>query len=210
MTVSTERRSTRDEPPRRILVRGPASVLQTRVVPELPALAMVNPRLGFHCLASDSAISLEGVQAGETQLAVVGGDAILQNFRWRPLAAERSSLFVCTDWRGRELDDLVENEAIVDFDPMDDSTYRWFRRFGIRRRGPALRHFANNMSSLVAMVAVGLGYSVLDVDFARPWVEANRLHCVDSDRVVELGLSLVWSRQAEGDDLVEELARRIR
>ena len=180
------------EAPVSLVVQGPSSIMRARLIPALCEALREHPRVNAEFRLNDVGTGVSALKSGEADLDVLRCSDVADEFASKKLRAERYVLVGPATWAGRELNEIVAAERIVDFDPKDDMTYEMLAKLGLRERAREGRHFVNNTDALAALVEAGHGYTVLSAEFAAPLIAAGRLAPLGGRRVMDFELALAW------------------
>jgi len=184
----------RDRPARdvRLQIAGPSSMMRCRIIPSATRVLEQFPGVVFTFNLNDDASLLGLLKSGACQLAVLERREVVDELDSKLLLPTEYVLTACAAWRGRRLTEIVATERIVDFNPVDDATFRYLEQFDLLRHARRERHLANNIDALAALVADGHGYSVLSRDFAAPLLEQGRLITLNRGRAMKIEFALAW------------------
>jgi DNA-binding transcriptional LysR family regulator len=176
----------------RVTMTGPSSLMRSRVIPATTAVLAEFPGVTLSFVLDDQNAGLAALKTGQAQLAVLPQGDVVDELDAKPLRPSRQVLVGPGAWAKRDLADVVARERIIDFNEGDDATFAFLREHellgGARRR----RHLVNNPDALAAMVAEGLGYTVLAEDFAAPWLADGRLVDLCPGRRLDQEIALAW------------------
>jgi DNA-binding transcriptional LysR family regulator len=176
----------------RVGITGPSSIMRARVIPSAVASLAGRDDVCFTFRLDDGKTGLSSLKSGESQLAVLEREEVVNELDSKLLAPARYVLVVPPAWRSRPAAQIVASERIVDFNQDDDATFRYLRRHGLFDAARKERHLADNIDALAALVAGGLGYSVLSTDFARPLIEQGLLARIHRGKELVMEYALAW------------------
>lgn len=181
----------------RMTVTGPSSLMRSRVIPQVSGALAEFPTVTVHFDLDDGGNGLSRLKAGTAQLAVIPEGDVVNELDAKPLAPARHVLVGPASWAGRDLDEIVANERIVDFNERDDATLEFLRHHDLLSGARKRRHLVNNPDALADLVAAGLGYTVLPEDFARPRISAGTLVELCPGRWLDQEMALAWYPRRE-------------
>lgn len=176
----------------RVTVTGPSSLMRSRVIPGMTAALAAWPGVALAFELDDQDAGLAALKTGQAQLAVLPRDDVVVELDSKPLRPSREVLVGPGAWKGRRLRDVVAGERIIDFNEGDDATLAFLREHGLSGGARRRRHLVNNPDALAELVAAGLGYTVLDEDFAAPWLASGRLVNLAPSRRLDQAVALAW------------------
>ncbi|MFZ3231761.1 MAG: LysR family transcriptional regulator [Pseudobdellovibrio sp.] len=175
-----------------ISICGPSSILRSRVIPNLTSLLSNYPKMRFRFDLSDVDSNADKLKSGDYHFALLEHHQVTREMDSKILRAERYRLFGPASWKRRLFSDILENEAIIDFDPNDQMTFHLLDKYKLKTKANTERHFANNTDALTYMVSAGVGYSVLSEEFAAPLVKKNQLIQLADDYFFDFKIALAW------------------
>lgn len=178
-------------------ISGPSSILRSRVIPNLLSHKARYPKVRFRFDLSDNSESRDKLKTGQCDLAVLEHHEVTKEMDSRILKAERYKLYVPKAWKKRKLQDIIENEAIVDFDPADRFTFLYLEKYRLKNKVQPGRHYANNTDALLSMIVLGGGYSVLSEEFAKDAVKKGEIVDISPDQYFDYKLALAWYYRPE-------------
>lgn len=200
----------RTDAPLEIRISGPSSVLRSRLIPRFTSVARLHPRLRFHFQLTDIGGVLEKLKRGETDLGVLAPKDVVLELDSRVMKPERYVLVGPKAWKKRAIAEILENESIIDFDPNDPVTFSFLEKYRWLAKARKERHFANNTDALASMVAMGLGYSVLTEEFARPFLMRGELIDLTPGKHLDQPLALAWYPRPEMPAYLLDLLQSLR
>lgn len=190
-------------------ISGPSSILRSRVIPNLFSEKTKYPRARFRFDLSDKGDSQEKLKTGQCDLAILEHHEVTKEMDSRILRAERYKLYVPKIWKKRKLQDIVENEAIIDFDPTDRMTFQYLEKYRLKNKAQPNRHYANNTDALLSMIELGAGYSVLSEDFAKEAIKKGEIVDISPDQYFDYKIALAWYYRPEMPDYFKAIIKSI-
>lgn len=181
----------------RVTVTGPSSLMRSRVIPGMTAALAGHPGVALNFELDDQDAGLASLKTGQAQLAVLPRDDVVVELDAKALRPSRQILVGPGAWEGRRLREIVAAERIIDFNEGDDATLAFLREHGLTRGARRRRHLVNNPDALAELVAAGLGYTVLDADFAAWWLAGGRLVNLAPGRWLDQEVALAWYPRRE-------------
>lgn len=178
-------------------VTGPSSIMRSRVIPACAEVAGQFSRLIFFFDLDDEDTGANKLRSGGCDLAVVPRGEVAPEMDSKMLQAERYILVGPRAWRRRRIREIVTSERIVDFDTRDRMTLSYLKKHQLMPRSLPPRHFVNNTDALAALVAMGVGYTVLEERFAAPFLESGDLVALHPGHAYENQLALAWYPRPE-------------
>lgn len=190
-------------------ISGPSSILRSRVIPNLLSQKSKYPKVRFRFDLSDGSENQEKLKTGKCDLAILEHHEVTKEMDSRILRAERFKLYVPKAWKKRKLLDIVENEAIIDFDPSDRMTYQYLEKYRLKNKAQPNRHYANNTDALLSMIEMGLGYSVLAEDFAKDAIKKGEIVDISPDQYFDYKIALAWYHRPEMPEYFKAIVKSI-
>lgn len=190
-------------------ISGPSSILRSRVIPNLLSQRTKYPKVRFKFDFSDNNESQEKLKTGLCDLAILEHHEVTKEMDSRILHAERYKLYVPKAWKKRKLLDIVEHEAIIDFDSSDRMTFQYLEKYRLKNKCQPYRHFVNNIDALLSMIALGSGYSVLSEDFAEESIKKGEIVDISPHRHIDFKLALAWYHRPEMPEYFKLITKAI-
>lgn len=95
-------------------------------------------------------------------------------------------------WQQRELIDILENEAIIDYHENDEiHAYDYLSHFNLSQHRSHTRHFVNNETSMLQLVREQLGYCILTLSSWRQH-DCSQLFMLNEGKVMPRMFCLAW------------------
>lgn len=190
-------------------ITGPSSILRSRVIPNLLSQKSKYPKVRFRFELSDKNENQEKLKTGQCDLAILEHHEVTKEMDSRILRAERYKLYVPKMWKKRKLLDIVENEAIIDFDPSDRMTFQYLEKYRLKNKAQPNRHYANNTDALLSMIELGAGYSVLSEEFAKDAIKKGEIVDISPDQYFDYKIALAWYHRPEMPEYFRRLLQAI-
>ena len=176
----------------RVKISGPTSIMRSRVIPDcLPVMKeWKNLLLQFH-VSDEPDLGVE-LRAARSQFVIVSPELVAREMDSKVLKPEKYVLVSSSRWKKRSITEIVQEERIIDFDPSDQMTFSYLRKFNLLDKARKDRYFANSTEAICEMFRAGLGYGVLSAEFAEPWLKQGQLIALNGSRYFENRLALAW------------------
>jgi DNA-binding transcriptional LysR family regulator len=175
-----------------IRICGSSSILRARIIPAVTKAVQTSPHITFNFQLSDVESGIRALKLGQADFVVLEPEQVADEFTSKKLQAERYILVGPANWKNRPLADILTKERIIDFAPTDQMTFRLLAAHGLRDMVRNDRHFVNNTDALAALVADGLGYSVLTREFAENLIANGALSPIGGRRYLDFPIALAW------------------
>lgn len=175
-----------------ICISGPSSLMRSRIIPACLPVMQKYPELLLRFKISDTNIFLDDLKSGEAQIAVLAPELLPRELDSKLLKPDRFVMLGTRSWLNRPLQEVVAQERIIDFDPEDQITFNYLRRFRLLEHVRPGRHFVNNNEALASMIEAGLGYGVLTDDFAKRFLQRCDLVLLNQGKFYERRLAIAW------------------
>lgn len=193
-----------------LTIIGPTSALSTRVTEDCRRLYFAYPHLRLHLRSIDHANCIDLIRKGEADLAVVPPEQVPNEMDSKVLKPDRYLLVSSPKWKGRRLNDIVENERIIDFYASDTTTMRYLEQFDLAGLVRRERLYVNENQALVRLFSEGVGFGTLTESVARPYLENGELITLNRGQAMEDPLALAWYPRPQKPDYFADLVRAIK
>lgn len=181
----------------RFCITGPTSIMHSRVVTHCFPIMREFPNLLLQFDINDLETRIRSLRSGESQLAVIQQEDVAPEMEYKLLRPEHYVLVCTSRWRKRKLEDIIINERIIDYDPGDQMTLDYLRHFHLLDLAQHERHFVNRTDMMAMMLAEGLGYGVLALEFSQPYIEKGELIVLNEAKIYENRMVLAWYDRPE-------------
>ncbi len=175
-----------------ICMTGPTTILRSRIIPRCSAVMKKFLNLLMQFDINDHDDRASSLRSGKSQLAIIEPSQLSEEMEYKSLKPEHYILVVPTEWRNRKILDVVKNERIIDFDSNDRMTFDYLSKFNLLTSANKDRHFTNRTDTLALMITEGLGYGVLPLEFAKPYIANNQLCALHKSKTYPHEQVLAW------------------
>lgn len=180
-----------------ICITGSTSIMRSRIIPAcIPAIKQF-PYMQLQFDINDIENRVKSLRTGESQFAIIQQHDIPPEMRSKQLNPEQYVLVCTPKWKRRKLLDIISNERIVDFDPTDQLTFNYLKKYHLSNQARHDRHFANRTESLALMIMEGLGYGLLTKEFSEPYINSKKMMLLNDGKIYENAIALVWYDRPE-------------
>jgi DNA-binding transcriptional LysR family regulator len=176
----------------RVCITGPSSIMRSRIIPQCFLVMKQFPHLLIQFDISDLENRVRLLRSGDSQLAVIGEEDVTPEMEHKILHPERYLLVCSSRWKDRRLNEIIQEEHIVDYDPSDQMTFQYLKQYHLIEKANHERHFANRTDALAMMLIAGYGYGVLTEEFAKPYIDKKELIVLNEGKMYENVLALAW------------------
>ncbi len=180
-----------------ISISGPSSIMQSRVLKNLPPLLNKFPKLRFQFCFTDIEMRHVALKEGRVDFAFLEKEDLAPEMQSKNLAPENYVLVASSQWKDRPLDQILSQEPMIDFDPQDRMTLNYLKHYGLDQHTQHARHFANDTVALAKLASAGLGYTTLTEEFAKPYVDQDQLIILNQGQIFQHVLFLAWYDRPE-------------
>ena len=191
----------------RITLMAHSSFMRARIIPSVSQVLKSHPATFMTFKVDDFNESLEAIKKGKVDLGVMPHQFVVNEFDSKVLKPETYVLVVCNDWKDRPIDEILRSETMIDFDERDTLTFDLLEKHGFQVPSKE-RHFVNNTDGLASMIAAGVGYSVLSLEYIKICLPTSQL-CVHSDLEMELPMALAWYPRSFMSASFQEIVKTI-
>lgn len=193
-----------------IEITGPTSIMHARVIPQCMNVMRQFSNLLLHFNVRDQENIDQFLRSGQSQFAIIPPENVAREMESQFLEPEQYVLVGAKGWATRELQDIVQNEHIIDYNPSDQMTFNYLKHYNLFANAQHDRHFVNRPEAISSLVCEGFGYSVLTKEFAKPHVDAGDIHILNDGKIYEKQLALAWYPRHEAPAYFAELIKAIR
>lgn len=180
-----------------LTITGPTSIMSSRIIPQCVPILKKFPNLLMRFDVNDVENRIQQLRAGESQFALLQPEHVAPEMEQKLLAPERYVLVCGKAWKSRKLRDIIQNERIIDFDPSDQMTFQYLKKFDLLDIANHERYFVNRPESIAMMIAKGLGYGILTAEFSKNYVAQHELIVLNQGKIFENHLALCWFLRPE-------------
>lgn len=175
-----------------ICLTGPSTIMHSRIIPQCMEVMKEFPYLLMQFDMNDSENRVKSLRTGESELAILESGLLSEEMEHKDLQPEYYVLVASSKWKKRRLQDIIKNERIIDFDPQDQMTFNYLKHFDLFDFANKDRNFANRTASLALMITKELGYGVLPLEFAQPYLSKKQLIVLNAGKTYPHLLVLAW------------------
>lgn len=193
-----------------IVITGPSSMMRTRVTPILTPLLKNFPFLTCTLNIDDNDEGLSSLKTGKADFAILPRAQVVDELDSKLLSPEKYILVGSKKWKDRAIQEIVEEESIVDFNPADAHTYNFLKKHRLFNRARKERHFINNTDGIAALVIEGGGYTVLSQGFVASMPQKDKLIDLGKGKTVDVEYALAWYPRHEMSPYIKELISQIK
>lgn len=193
-----------------LTIVGPTSAIATRIAENCIPLYQKFPYLRLHLKSEDHANLVEMIKRGEADLAIVPHALVPHAMDSKVLKPDKYFLVASSEWKGRELKDILREERIVDFYESDRTTRDYLKHFGLEKFVARERLFVNENEALISFFKSGVGYGTLTESVAKPALDEGSLIRLNKGQAMEAPLALTWYPRSKRAAYFDELIRAIK
>lgn len=194
----------------RVVLSGPTSVMSSRIVPQCLPILKTFENILFTFQVNDLDSRIEDLRAGTVHLAIVSPSQVAREMDSKMMKSEKYIMVGSSKWKGRRFQEILKSERLIDFDPTDNMSIHYLKEFDFLDQVKSERHFINNNTALVEMFCSGLGYGVLTLEVARPYLDRGDLTALNSGATLENELALAWYPRHQMPKYFREIVRSIK
>jgi DNA-binding transcriptional LysR family regulator len=175
-----------------VTVAGPTSIMSARIIPGCFPLYEEFPNLLLNFRLYDEENRVDLLKKGDVDLAIVSPEQVRLEMDSKVLKPDRYVLVASSMWKGRRIQEIVENERIIDFHEKDETTHRYLKKYRLFEVARKDRLFANANFAVISMIKAELGYGTLTEEVASSHVENGELILLNSRQTMEQRQALIW------------------
>lgn len=192
-----------------LTILGPTSAISTRIAENCAPLYLKYPYLRLHLRSEDHANLVESIRRGEADLAIVPPTQVPNEMDSKVLKPEKYFLVASSNWKNRDLKEILQNERMIDFYESDSTTLNYLKKFNLEKHIGKSRLFVNENDALIRYFTLGVGFGTLTEAVAKPFLENETLIRLNKAQSIEDPLALVWyprsKRQPHFDELIKSI-----
>ena len=189
---------------------GPTSVMTSRIIYQTVDYYRQWSQVNLNLIITDTDDRLSLVKSGQATMAIVAPETVPHELDSKMLKPDKYVLVASSQWKGRRLTDILENEKIIDFYENDQTTLNYLKKYDLISKIKKPRLFVNNNEAIIKMFSSGVGFGTLTQEIAKPHIESGDLIVLNSAHVMEDPLALIWYNRPEMPKYFEELIKAIR
>jgi DNA-binding transcriptional LysR family regulator len=193
----------------RVRISGPSSIMASRIIPACTPLMRKFKKLHIEFNIDDTNKIIAELKAGISQFTILNPEDLTNDMVSKNLAAEEYLLVCTSQWKDRDLHDILTQERIIDFDESDMETINYIKKHHLQKLINNERLFVNRTESLCNMLCEGYGYGVLTREFAKPYIEYGDLMILNKGKSFKNSLALAWYHRPEPPKYFQEILKII-
>lgn len=187
-----------------LTIVGPTSAISSRIASDCESLYEQHPHLRLHLRSDDHSDLIDQIRRGRADLAIVSPEFVPNEMQSKVLRPDRYVLVGSAKWKGRRLQDILEQERIIDFDEGDMTTRRYLKKFNLLPKALRDRLFVNENDALIRFFSGGIGYGTLTESIAQPYLDRNEIILLNRGQVLEDPLAVAWyPRSQKSQDFID-------
>lgn len=175
-----------------VCLTGPNTIMRSRIIPNCAKVIKQFPNLLMQFNINDNDDNASLLRSGNSQLAILEQDYLSTEMEYKELKPEEYILVVPVKWKKRKLKDVIKHERIIDFDMNDKMTFNYLKKYQLFDIANKDRHFTNRTDTLALLISEELGYGVLPLEFAKPYIASNQLSALNKEQTYSYQLVLAW------------------
>lgn len=195
--------------PIRISFCGPTSLMRARITPILSQFLKNHSNTLIHMNIDDFEDRVKKLKNGEADFAFIRAQDVPNEIEGKVITPNRFILVGAKAWKDRDLKDIIKNERIIDFDPSDDMTFQYLKKYKLLDLSRSDRHYVNNIESLIDLIEAGHGYGVLEETFLEHFVQKRKIIILNEGKILENKMALCWMQRPVYSKIFLELIKII-
>ncbi|MFM6930047.1 MAG: LysR family transcriptional regulator [Bdellovibrio sp.] len=192
-----------------ICISGTAGTMRSRILSRVGAVVKKHPQLRMNLDFTDPNGIVGKLKNGLAQLAALPENQVGLELDSKIMATERYILVGPAAWKRRRLADILEKECLISFRDLESPTASLLAKFKLTKKVRRDRHQTNNLDAVITMLEQGLGFSVLTMELAEPFLKKGTLINLDKSVVLEENLALAWYPRNEMPAYLKDLITAI-
>jgi LysR family transcriptional regulator (chromosome initiation inhibitor) len=180
--------------PEILKICGPTSIMLSRVVPQTMKI-MKNSALIFRYEFDDFENRIDKIKKGVMDFALISSQSVPLEVESKQLSTENFVLIAPKPWLKVPIRKIIEEKSIIDFDPEDQMTFSYLKKYNLHHKVFPHRIFANNIEALIKLIEAGHGYGVIAEELIDSISQKN-ICILNSGKSLDFKMSLVWMKQS--------------
>lgn len=176
----------------KVCIAGPSSIMHARIIPACFKVMTKFANLALHFNIHDTEDRHYLLKSGQCDFAILRKEDVSLEMKYKTLDAEQYVLVGPYGWKRRKLKDILTKEKIIDFNPTDQMTFDYLKKFDLFHHVYPMRHFVNRVDSLIDLMIHGFGYSTLTKEVAQPYLDKQQLVLLNRGLVYEHRPIMAW------------------
>ena len=191
-------------------LHAPTSLMSSRIIPVCLPIMQAFSHLLFHFCVDDSPDRAVKLRTADTDFAIISREELTADMNYKALQPEQYVLVAPAAWKGRRLQEIIQQERIVDYNAEDQVTYQYLKEYHLFDHANHRRYFVNQTDHLALLVAEGVGYTTLTKEFAEPYVKSGRLIMLNKARAYHCHPLLAWYNRPAPPPYFQAIIQAIR
>ncbi len=175
-----------------LTILSSSTVMKTRILSTVSDTIKLYPQLRVHFQINDLELRHLDLKAGKVDMAIVQKKHISKEVCTKTLRPERYKMLIPKAWANRDITEIISSENIVDFDPSDDITYSYLKKFNLFELARKDRHFINSPEDLSLLVENALGYTVVTEEFYKQYCKNKEVVIMNEKEYYDHEIALCW------------------
>jgi LysR family transcriptional regulator, chromosome initiation inhibitor len=176
----------------RIQIAGSSSIMRARIIPNTVKVLDQFKDLTFTYHITDDESPVRYLKSGECQFAVMSPLEVPNEMDAKKLEPEIYIMVGPYEWKNRNVEDILKNERLIDFNYGDKITLSFLKKYGLVHLTKKEGHYVNNTDALISLIIRGHGYSVLSKRFLEPYIKDKKLVQLMTGSFSKLDFALAW------------------
>lgn len=194
----------------RVGITGPSSLMHARILPQCYPLVKKYKNMTLEFDVRDKEGREQLLRSGKYQFALLSPQHVTREMDYKMLRPEKYLLVCSHHWQGRKLAEIIKNERIIDFNPQDQMTFNYLKKYQLLEQAQHERHFINHPESIANLIMEGHGYSVLSDEFCRSYIKNKQLIVLNAGKIYENPITLAWYPRPEPSGYFADLIAEIK
>jgi len=165
-----------------INLAGPTFQLRRRLMAALPKIKAKYESLQLKIHYDDSNDLTPLLRLGQADF-ILTSHLPAPSLDFKKLTESEFVLAIPYAWRNRRIEDLLKNEAVIDFNEKDNFTIDFLKYHRLLPKSGLKRHFINNTFQMLEMVELGYGMAVFDSKDLELKVKAKTIYVFNQSKL---------------------------
>ena len=193
-----------------LAITAPGGIILRRIIPQCAELYQKWPRLNLRFISEVRAERVNLLKSGVADLAVVLPYEVTNELDSKMIAPNELVMVATPRWRDRRFKKILNEERLISYTPEDPLGADYLREYNLLDELKRPRLYANENEAVLALVLLGVGFALLPLDLALPYIKQKKLIALNEGRAFKIPFALAWYPRPEMPAYFRELIQSIR
>ncbi len=193
-----------------ITITGPSGLMARRIIPQCAKVCEVWPRLNFRFISEAHSDRIRLLKSGIADFAIVLPHDVKNEMDSKVIGGNDMVLVATGRWKDRPLDDILQLERMILYNSKDLMGLDYLKEFNLLDRLKRPRILANDNEMLVSLVQLGLGFALVPIEMAQPFIEQKSMIALNEGKSMKIPFALTWYPRSEMPGYFKDLIKAIK